>query len=196
MRGCVLGITIGSLALCMAVAAFGIFVAWPKLRTAVSESQAAVTAEMADAVFLSVSRRIQASEIPAGGQIGGNELVLTATDLNVNNVVVPGEVGVETGTFGTRIYGIVTEIGVEGISLELPGVTYSGVPVVEDGRVELTQIQAGDDVLGFIFSEDIFEQSMEEGMNRALEAHALRPISISLRHGSMTILTERAVTSG
>ena len=61
------------------------------------------------------------------------------------------------------------------------------MPVIENGRVALTQITAGDDLLGFFFSEETFEKSLEDGINRPLAARGLTPVSLTLRQGSMTI---------
>jgi hypothetical protein len=183
---------VAPLAMCVGCASVGYFVVVPWARARLNEGRSDVTREMEDAVYLSVSRRIEASEPPSGGLVGGDELVLGEADLNVNNTVRPSGSGFETGTGGTRIYGVVTQISPAGIALLLPGVIYSGVPVVEGGGVELTRIEASADVLGFIISEDIFEQSLEGGINRALERRGLRPVSITLETGSMTIKIEPA----
>jgi hypothetical protein len=84
----------------------------------------------------------------------------------------------------------VTEIGPAGIALALPGVRYSGVPVVENGRLELTEVKAANDGRELVLSEDVFERGMEGGINRALHAHQLTPTAIALDEGSMTIRTE------
>jgi hypothetical protein len=162
-------LVVAPLALCVGCASVGYLVVVPWMKARLSEGRSDVTHGMEEAVFLSVSRKIKASELSPGGRIGGNELVLNGADLNVKNEVVPSEAGIETGTNGTRIFGIITQVSPAGISLLLPRVTYSGVPVVEDGRVELTQIEAKDDALGFIFSEETLELSLEGGINRALD---------------------------
>ncbi|MGH2558237.1 MAG: hypothetical protein ACRDJH_04165 [Thermomicrobiales bacterium] len=171
---------VAPLALCVSCASIGYLVVWPRVQASVSDPLAET---MADAVFTSVSGRIAASAFQSG------DLVLTAADLDVNNTVVPGEAGFETSTDGAWIYGVVTKISPAGVTLLLPGVTYGGMPVIEESRVELTEITAADNLLGFVLTEDVFEQGMEEGINRALDEHGLTPTAITLRHGSMTILT-------
>jgi hypothetical protein len=84
----------------------------------------------------------------------------------------------------------VTEIDPTGISMLLPGVTYTGIPVVEDDRIEMTRIDASDEFLGFALSAEMFEESLEHGINLALAGRELRPVSITLRHGAMTVRAE------
>jgi hypothetical protein len=179
-----------SLALWISCAFLGYIVVWPWIKSVVSESQAAVTNEMAEAVFQSVSRRIAASDRAADSRTNAIELVLKEDDLNVNNAEVPGEVGIETGPNGARVYGVVTEIDPTGISMLLPGVTYTGIPVVEDDRIEMTRIDASNEFLGFALSAEMFEESLEHGINLALAGRELRPVSITLRHGAMTVRAE------
>jgi hypothetical protein len=183
------------LVLCVGCASAGYFVAWPWLSDQLHQGQEAVADEMTEAVFRSVARRIEAGDLSADGPTGG-ELVLFANDINVNNTSVPGEVGIETGTEGTWIYGIETEIRPTGVALLLPGVTYSGLPVVEDGQVVLTRIEAGADVLGFLFSKATFEESLEGGINRALALHELTPLSVTLGHAVMTIEVDSTSREG
>ena len=185
-------VILAPMALCLGAAALGYVVVWPWIKSTHAENQAATTDEMAESVFRAVSRRIAESDLSTGGQGGTGTLVLTANDLDVNNATVPGEMGIEVGQGGARIYGIVTEISPAGIALKLPGVTYTGVPEVKNGRVELSRIQTRDDVLGFVLSEEIFEESLEGGINRALARHRLRPTSVTLRHDALIVQTESA----
>ena len=174
---------VSPLVLCVSCAVVGYLVVWPRVKTATSDQLADA---MADAVFGSLSNRIAATALQSG------DLVIRAADLAVNNAVVPGEAGFETGTDGTWIYGVVTEVSPAGIALLLPGVTYSGVPVVADGRVEITDIETADNLLGFILTEETFERGLEEGINRALAAHGLTPTAIALGSGRLAIQTDAA----
>ncbi len=195
MRGCVLGLLVVLLILCVGGAALGYFVGIPWARTAISKGQMSLSNTMADAVTASVSSRIEERALRKG------ELVIRSADINVNNAEVPGEFGIETGTDGTWIYGLETEISPRGLALVVPGepdVTNAGhqmalaVPVVEDGRVELTEVEVASGVMRFFLSKDGFEQGMEAGINRALQAHGLTPTSITMGNGQLTILTEPA----
>lgn len=193
MRGCLLGLLVVLLVLCVGGAALGYFVGLPWARAAISKGQMSVSDTMADAVTASVSRRIEERALPKG------ELVIRSADINVNNTEVPGEFGIETGTDGTWIYGLETEIDQTGIVLLVPGAPDPSnpdnrmalaVPVVEDGRVELTEVQVATGVMELFLSTDGFERGMEAGINGALQTHGLIPTSITLGNGQMTIQTE------
>lgn len=184
-------LTVVPLALCLGCAAFGYVVVWRNLREeVVPEIQGNVAGEMAAALSSSVSNRIEARALGEGGIAGVDEVVLRAADLDVNTMAVPGGVGVETGPDGTQVYGVETRVGPGGITVIFPGVMYSAVPVVADGRVELTRIDAGENPLGFLLPEEVFEAAIEGGIADALGDHGLRPLSLSLRPGAMTIRVE------
>ena len=67
--------------------------------------------------------------------------------------------------------------------------TYSGIPEVVAGRVELTGVVSSGDVPRLLLSADGFANGMERGINRALEERALVPTAIKLGAGVMTIET-------
>ncbi|MEA2525886.1 MAG: hypothetical protein QOF73_3113 [Thermomicrobiales bacterium] len=173
-------VIVAPLALCVTCASLGYFVLLPRMRGAVAK-------EMANAVATSVSSSIVPGEFPTG------RLVLTAADLNVNNEFVPGECGFQVTNDGTRIYGVVTQISPSGIAL-VCGVTYSAVPVVENGRVELTQVVVSRGAANFVLPKGKFAEGMENGINRALESNGLTPAAIALQHDSMTIMTNRVAS--
>src|SRR5262245_64478565 len=105
-------VIVAPLALCVTCAVVGSVVVVPRIRTAISKTQTSVANAMADAVATSVGANIAASTRPPG------EFVLAPADLNVNNAAGdPGQCGYETGTPGTRIYGVETEIGPAGIAI-------------------------------------------------------------------------------
>ncbi len=192
MRGCLLALLLVLLVLCVGSAALGYFVGVPWARTAISQGQMSLSNTMADAVTASVSRRIEEHRLRNGG------FVIRSVDINVNNAEVPGEFGIETGTDGTWIYGFETEIDRTGIALLMPGtpdayedtMLAKAIPIVEDGRVELTEVEMASGVMRIFLSKNAFEQGMEAGINRALAEHELRPTSITMGNGQMTILTE------
>jgi hypothetical protein len=177
-------ITVGVLAFCATCVSLGFFAIGPAIQGVVSKSQGAVSEQMAETVATSVAGSIAAStRLPEGIEI-------REAELNVNNAVVFGEAGIETGTDGTVIYGFTTHIGSEGISLLIDGATaYSGVLSVQNGRVELTEVQASVPLFKHVLTADGFEQAMENGINQALSARGLVPVSLSLGEGVMTIVT-------
>jgi len=181
MRGWVVGCLVAPLTLCVVCAGGSYLVALPRVRTNVSK-------QMANAVATSVAGSIEESELVSG------KFVITEEDLNVNSQDSFGECGANVSTSGTIIYGVVTRITPAGLSLacmSAPEIAYTAVPVVEAGRVELTEIEPSSGTLGFVFTERNVEQGLEGGINRALEEKGLRPIALTLHDGSMTILVDR-----
>ncbi|HEY7031283.1 MAG TPA: hypothetical protein VH482_08160 [Thermomicrobiales bacterium] len=174
------------LGLCVLCGSLGYFVALPKIQHSLSESQAAAADVMADAVATSVSHAIT-TQSPLDGQ-----LVLTPTDIDVNNTVAtaPGRCGFNVNNVATTIYGVETEISPSGLSIFCI-VTYSAVPVVTDGRIDLTQVTVSANAARFVFPKERFEEGVEEGINRALTTAGLTPISLSLADDSLTIATSQ-----
>src|SRR5215204_6450464 len=180
-------LTVAPLVLCLGCVVVGVLVARRVFEDAVPKVQDNVSAEMTAALSGDVSRRIEASARAAGGIGEVDEVVLRASDLNVNTSQIPGEVGIETSPDGTHVYGVETQISSEGITLLFPGVTYSAVPILVDGRIELTQIEDSGNLLGFMFPDESFEEVIEAGIDDALRDHGLTPVSLMLRSGSMAI---------
>jgi hypothetical protein len=175
---------VAPLALCVTCVSAGYFVARPLI----DRGRDSVSDAMADAVAASVSRTIASSARPRG------ELTIEAIDLDVNNTSSFGEAGITTGTEGARIYGFVTKISPDGVALVIPPdqvVVASAVPEVVDGRVEIPQANGGMNVMKLFLSSEGFANGLEEGINRALEAHGLTPTAITLNDGSMTIRVDR-----
>src|SRR5262245_14416060 len=121
------------------------------------------------------------------------QLVLTEDDLDINNVMsIDGSCGFQVTNQDTQIYGVTTEITPSGIRFECATVAYySAVPVVENGRVELTNAEGSGGMMKIIFSKKRIENGVEDGINNALAAEGLKPISLTLENGEMTIITEQ-----
>ena len=180
-------LTVVPLLLCLGCGIFGFFLVREGAEEIVPEVRGNVSAAMAGALSDRISTRIDALARAAGGIGEVEEIVLRPVDLDVNTDHVPGEAGIETGTDGTHIYGVETQIGPGGITLAFPGVTYSALPILVDGRIELTRIEDSGNMIGFLFPEESFEEVMEGGINGALRRHGLTPVSLMLRSGAMTI---------
>jgi hypothetical protein len=182
-------VLVAPLGLCVVCGSLGYFVALPKIRSSIAESQAAVADVMADAVATSVSRAIAAQSSSDG------QLVLTPTDIDVNNTAAPAsrQCGFNVGNVATRIYGVETAINPSGISIFCI-VTYAAVPVVTAGRVDLTQVTVSESAARFVFPMERFAEGVENGINRALLAAGLTPTSLTLGDGSLTIATTRTAS--
>jgi uncharacterized RDD family membrane protein YckC len=191
MPGWAVVLIVAPLALCVGCAYVGYFVALPRVRAFLEESEAATTDQIADTIATAVSARID------GSARSSRQLVLSEDDLDINNAQVVGEAGVERGSDWATIYGFETGITPEGITLGAGEETmYRIVPVVADGRVELTAVDEPDDYLGIVLiSEKSFEQGLEEGINRALASSGLRPTAVTLQQNYLTIITEAMAQS-
>ena len=178
-------------AFCVSCGALGYFVVWPRVKPDATEGWLNVADEMTEAVDGAVARRIRASDLTPNGADGHDNLILREADIDVNNANAGDQVGIEYSSEGTRVFGIETRIGSSRIAIVLPGVTYSAVPTVLDGRMELTSIESDDDLLGFLFTRESFERAIEDGVNGALHDAGWVPVSLSLRTGLMTIEVAR-----
>jgi hypothetical protein len=180
-------ITVVPLVLCLGCVAVGYIAVHRLVDEVVPDLQDDVSDEMAVVLSEYVSRRIDASARAEGGLDAVDEVVFRPVDLNVNNLLAPGQAGIETGPEGTVIYGVETRISPTGVTLVLPGATFTAMPVVANGRIELTGIEAGENPMGFIFSAEAFEQAIEGGFDDAFRRHGLTPVSLALATGVMTV---------
>ena len=171
------------LVLCIGIVTIGYFAGAPLLNKAMEAFAGNVTQVMTDALYQTSFEAIAESPDENGS------IQIRDADLSVNNAVVAGEAGWESGTSGTVVYGIDLSIGPDGIKLGIDDrVMYSGVPVVMDGRLELTKVQTHDNqVFGMVLSEEEFERMIETGMNEAFASHHLVPTDVSLRDGRVIV---------
>jgi hypothetical protein len=168
---------------CLAIGYFGVSRLIDHGRDGVSE-------QMAETITASVAKT---STVIMGEP---SQFVIRESGLDVNNAMAMGEVGIDTGTNGTLIYGFVTEIDTGGISL-LAGdaVAYSGVPTVRNGTIDLTDAKALVPFLNQILTAGGFEQAMETGINRAIAARGMAPVSLTLSNGVLIIVVEPATST-
>jgi hypothetical protein len=180
-------LTVAPLVLCLGCGIAGFVVVRKGAEEIVPEIRDNVSTAMAGALSGSVSRRIESRARAAGGIGNVEELVLRPSDLSVNTDQIPGEAGVQTGTDGTHVYGTETRIGPGGITLLLPGATYSALPILADGRIVLIQIDHSGDMIELFFPDEAFAEAFEVGLNDALGDHGLTPVALMLGSGVMTI---------
>jgi hypothetical protein len=156
------------------------------LRRVQSELSEPIEIAIADSVEQSVSQAIQ-TQLLANG-----ELALSAADLDVNtHESFAGEAGFEVTGNDAVIYGAITSIRDNALSVTLVDMEFSAVPAVENGRIELEESTFDKGVLGFVLSGDAFEQGLEAGINDALAGSGLTPVEVRLNAGGMTITTEQ-----
>jgi len=109
LPGWVIALIIAPLVLCVTCASVGYFAVWPRFTNALENSREAVSDQMAESVYDSLSKHI------AVWPVGADTLVIQATHLDVNNADIPGEWGMKSGTDGTYLWGIDTRISPDGI---------------------------------------------------------------------------------
>jgi hypothetical protein len=179
MSRCLTIVIIGSLAVCVSCGALGYF--WLR------HSTTAVSNEMASVVATQVTGSLGPQDLASGA------IVLTEDDLGVNTyITLDGSCGFNVTNGDAEIYGVKTEITPTGILIGCGGARYSAVPVVADGRVQLTQIEASNDLMRLVFSKDNLKKGVEEGINNALAAKGLTPTELTLQNDSLTIMTKGA----
>jgi hypothetical protein len=175
----ILGIISGCLVLCVGCGALFLMF--------LRHEQTVVAQAMANVIATQVADNIGSRALRTG------QIVLTEEDLDVNTAIsLDGSCGVNVINSDAEIYGVTTEITTAEIAFSCVDARYSAVPVVQDGRVELTEIQGPSGVMRFVFSKDKLKQGFEKGINDALAANGVKPTGITLQSGSVTILTESA----
>ncbi len=183
MRRVVIGIMAVLMLGCVGLVGIGYFYGIPLLRNVVEAGHDNVVEVMEDSLYQSSLEAI------AGGDEGSKAVRIRERDLTVNNTAVAGEAGWETGTSGTVVYGFDLRVTPDGLSLGIgEEALFSGVPVIEAGRLELTDVRVIDtpSFMGFLTADE-FERVIEGGLNDAFAAHDLAPTSLSLRDGEMTV---------
>lgn len=187
MRGWVLGCLVVPMVLCVGCVGVGYFAGLPQLQNAVAD-------EVADTLEGKIVRSMSSSEVSRG------RIELTEAELDINNDIFSNDVGINVTNNGTEISGFVTQITADEIRVvagdpdDPDETTYTAIPTVVGGRIELAAVDAGPgrwNIITFFLPEDAFEEGFEDGINRALAARGLRAVDVTLANGEMTIETEQ-----
>ena len=151
-----------------------------------SRYEKATRTQVADTISTSFNQLIRTSPPRSG------KLVLRESDLDVNNAISSGEVGVDwSSNNGILIYGFETTINAENVTLGIDGsVLYRSIPVVANGLIKFTVVEDSEAnvFMGLLLSKKSFEQGLEIGINRALAGARLTPTGVTLSNGALTIL--------
>jgi hypothetical protein len=165
----------GCLVLCVGCAALAV-VLWRNAETSVSN-------EIASVIATQVVDNIGTSR----------KVVLSEEDLDINTyITLDGSCGFNVTNGNAEIYGMKTEISKTKITFGCAEVEYSAVPVVQDGRIVVANIDASNGVMNMVFPKGKLKGALERGLNDAMAARSVKPVGITLRDGSMTILVEGA----
>jgi hypothetical protein len=170
----------GTLVLCVACGTL-VYLFW-------NHEQTVVAQKVANVIATQVADNFGTSALET------DQIVLTEDDLDVNtSIALDGSCGFNVTGGDAEIYGVTTEITPSKIAFGCAGESmYSAIPVVHDGRVELTKFKTSSIITEIIFSKGKLKMGVEKGINDALAAKGVKPVGITLERGSMTILTEGA----
>jgi uncharacterized RDD family membrane protein YckC len=114
-----------------------------------------VTASMTDTL------RATASDVVDAQAGDSSTIQFREGEVTVSNAIEPDYVGWEATTTGAAVYGVEVSIDPEGIALGSGdgGVMYSGVPVVINGSIELTEIRGDGGSSGMSWTRRILSAS-------------------------------------
>lgn len=176
-RGCLL--SIGVLAvLALLCCVVGWFVGLPRLQDSIAD-------DISEELSTQVADLVDSSGLPQG-QPG--TYTISMADLerrmdtsgntdNVDNITLSANNGTLELSFGSQ-----------GQSFD-----YTGVPVAQDGRFELTDVStSGGGFLERFFPADKLADAVEGGINRYFEAQGLRIVNVTAQNGDLVIEAEDA----
>ena len=128
-----------------------------------------------------------------GNSVANGSLRIYEPDLNINNEIRLGEAGIMTGNDGTSIYGFQTQISPIGIVIDTPGSSFlhlETTPTVKNGRIGLPHQQSWRSSFLSItgFGKGVISE-VENGINEALEARRLKPVSVTMHEDFLIIET-------
>jgi hypothetical protein len=169
-RGCLFGCG-GIVVLGLVACLLGYFVGLPRIQDRVAD-------DFQEGVSTVVAQGI------ANSAPGSGTLVITETDLNAQL------------SDDVQNSDVVSQITPDGISINLEfdesqdrEVGYSAVPVAEDGKLVLTQVDAQDGFMERFLPKDKLADAVEDGVNDVLAEQDLELQTIDLEDGQMILST-------
>ena len=175
-RGCFIFV-IGVLGLCLVACGFGYFVGLPRFQDSVSD-------DVHDAISTEIAQQIPSTGGTAEpGTYSFNESEIQEglaenVDLqNAGNLLVqftPTELEFTFDVDGGN------------------DVTYSGVPVAVNGRLEMANMESSEGFFDFFFPADELGNAIEDAVNTYLAQNNLQVDAVELANGELTIVTVAA----
>jgi hypothetical protein len=179
-RGCLISVLV-VLGLCVVGCGLGYFVGLPRIQDAFAD-------EFEDAISTEV-----ANQIPSiGGQppAPGTYTITEASLLQ----------SLQDEAEGGNVEDVLVSITPNGIELGFDtggqDVVYSGGVEAEDGRLVLTDFEANNEGLEFIFPADKMGEAIEDAVNNYLEENNLQLAGVELTDGEMILEIEEAAPQG
>lgn len=174
-RGCLIsfGVLAGLALICCVLL---IFVGLPRFQDSIADS-------ISDSLSTEVANQIN---VPAGDLQAGTYTI--SMEQLEQQFAAEGNANVDDFTFSAQNGEIKLSFGSQGQSFD-----YSGVPVAQNGRLELTDVSAdGGGWLDRLFPADKLASAVEGGVNSYFEAQGLRIVSVTAENDELVIEAEEA----
>lgn len=175
-RGCL--ISFGTLALLTLVCCVVLwFVALPQFQESIAD-------DIEDGLATEVARQID----PVGAQLDAGTHTISMEDLEQQLQDTAGVNNVDDISFTAQNDLLVLAFGSQGQEF-----SYSGVPVAQGGRMELTNVEStGGGFLNQFFPADILADAVEGGVNSFFRAQGFGIVSVSAENDQLVIETQEA----
>lgn len=172
-RGCL--ISFGALAgLALICCVLLIFVGLPRFQDSIADS-------ISEGLSTEVAEQFN---VPSGDLQPGT-YTISMTELEQQ---FSGNANVDDFTFSAQNGEIILSFGSQGQSFD-----YSGVPVAENGRLVMTDVEAtGGGWLDRLFPADKLADAVEGGVNSYFEAQGLRIVSVTAENDELVVEAEDA----
>lgn len=173
-RGCL--ISFGALAgLSLLCCVLVWFVGLPRLQDSVADG-------ISDGLSTEVAEQFDA----AGGQLEPGTHTISMADLESRLQQNSETNNVDDISFAAENGQLVLEFGSQDQTFN-----YTATPVAENGRLELTNVDADNGFLNRLFPADKLAGAIEGGVNEYFEARGLRIVGVTAENGELVIETER-----
>ncbi len=173
-RGCLLSIGVLAL-LALLCCVVGWFVGLPRIQDSIADG-------ISEGLSTEVAELVASSGVPQGE---AGTYTISMADLE-QRMRSQGAQNVDDMGFTAESGTLELSFGSQGQSFD-----YSGVPVAQDGRFELTDIRTtGGGFLENLFPADKLADAVEGGINRYFEAQGLRIVGVTAENDELVIETE------
>jgi hypothetical protein len=173
-RGCFIS-AVALLGLCLVGCAVVYFVAIPRVRDSARDG-------VRDAIGTTV-----AQQIPSDSTGAAEPGAYTITEADIQAQITENMDVSNVDDLVIQITPTGLEFGVQTDSNQ--NLSYTGVPVVENGLLRMRGMEASDGVMDWIFPAEDLGTAIEDAVNNYLAQHSLRLESLHLADGEMTLVT-------
>jgi hypothetical protein len=174
-RGCLLSIGVLAL-LALLCCVVGWFVGLPRIQDSIADG-------ISESLSTQVAEQIARSGVPQGE---AGTYTISMTDLEREMQAAGNTDNVDDITFSAENGTLELTFGSQGQSFD-----YSGVPVAQDGRFELTDVSTtGGGFIDRLFPADKLAGAVEGGINRYFDAQGLQVVNVTAENDELVIETE------